>query len=121
MTTETAPAIDMDALNEVIGQLVSDYNAAMASALVYIGDRNRLFTAMDGAGTVTPNELASRTGQSSRYLLEWLSAMACSGYVEYDPETGRYTLYAGAGGAVSPRRDLALQPCERRLGDRDQA
>ncbi|HTT79364.1 MAG TPA: xanthine dehydrogenase family protein molybdopterin-binding subunit, partial [Stellaceae bacterium] len=27
---------------------------------------------------------------------------------QFDPETGRYTLYAGAGGAVSPRRDLAL-------------
>ncbi|HEV8030675.1 MAG TPA: xanthine dehydrogenase family protein molybdopterin-binding subunit [Stellaceae bacterium] len=26
---------------------------------------------------------------------------------EFDPATGRYTLYAGAGGAVSPRRDLA--------------
>jgi len=26
---------------------------------------------------------------------------------EYDPQSGRYTLYAGAGGAVSPRRDLA--------------
>jgi aerobic carbon-monoxide dehydrogenase large subunit len=26
----------------------------------------------------------------------------------YDAETGRYTLYAGAGGAVSPRRDLAM-------------
>ncbi len=27
---------------------------------------------------------------------------------EYDPETGKYTLHAGAGGAVSPRRDLAM-------------
>src|SRR4051794_28563965 len=27
---------------------------------------------------------------------------------EYEAETGRYTLHAGAGGAVSPRRDLAL-------------
>jgi carbon-monoxide dehydrogenase large subunit len=27
---------------------------------------------------------------------------------EFDAETGRYTLHAGAGGAVSPRRDLAL-------------
>jgi carbon-monoxide dehydrogenase large subunit len=26
---------------------------------------------------------------------------------EYDPQAERYTLYAGAGGAVSPRRDLA--------------
>ena len=27
---------------------------------------------------------------------------------DYDPATGRYTLYAGAGGVVSPRRDLAI-------------
>jgi carbon-monoxide dehydrogenase large subunit len=27
---------------------------------------------------------------------------------DYDPATGRYTLHAGAGGAVSPRRDLAI-------------
>ena len=27
---------------------------------------------------------------------------------DFDAETGRYTLYAGAGGAVSPRRDLAM-------------
>ncbi|HVB18164.1 MAG TPA: molybdopterin cofactor-binding domain-containing protein, partial [Stellaceae bacterium] len=27
---------------------------------------------------------------------------------DFDPETGRYTLYAGAGGAVSPKRDLAM-------------
>src|SRR5581483_3107983 len=26
---------------------------------------------------------------------------------EYDSETGKYTLHAGAGGAVTPRRDLA--------------
>lgn len=92
MTTETAPAIDLDSLHKVIGQLVSDYNAAMASALVYIGDRNGLFAALDGEGAVTPEELAAKTGQSSRYLREWLSAMACSGYVVYDPGSGRFTL-----------------------------
>jgi carbon-monoxide dehydrogenase large subunit len=27
---------------------------------------------------------------------------------EFDPQSARYTLYAGAGGAVSPKRDLAL-------------
>ncbi|HZS95082.1 MAG TPA: methyltransferase domain-containing protein [Chloroflexota bacterium] len=92
MATEVAPSIDMDTLQGVVGQLVSDYNAAMASALVYIGDRNGLFVALDGAGAVTPEELAATTGQSSRYLLEWLSAMACSGYVQYNPATGRFTL-----------------------------
>ncbi|MDQ2743829.1 MAG: class I SAM-dependent methyltransferase [Chloroflexota bacterium] len=92
MTTETAPAIDMNRLQQVVGSLMSDYNAAMASALIYIGDRNGLFTALDGAGAVTPDELATKTGQSARYLREWLSAMACSGYVQYDSESGTFTL-----------------------------
>lgn len=86
------PAIDMDTLHGVVGNLVSDYNAAMASALIYIGDRNGLFTAMAGAGPVTPETLAARTGQSVRYLEEWLSAMACSGYVKYDKAAGTFVL-----------------------------
>lgn len=90
MTTDTA--INMERLHKVVGALVSDYNAAMASALVYIGDRNGLFKAMDGAGAVTPEDLAARTRQAPRYLREWLSAMACAGYVEYDRDSGTFTL-----------------------------
>lgn len=92
MATDTTSTIDIEQLHRVVGSLVSDYNAATASALIYIGDRNGLFTAMDGAGPLTPEDLAGRTGQSPRYLREWLSAMACSGYVEYDPDTERFTL-----------------------------
>lgn len=92
MTTDIDTPIDAERLNAVIGSLVSDYNAAMASALVYIGDRNDLFTAMAQAGPLTPEDLAERTGQSARYITEWLSAMACSGYVEFDPGTERFTL-----------------------------
>jgi len=92
MTTEVAGTIDMDRLHNVVGSLVSDYNAAMSSALIYIGDRNHLFEAMAGAGALTPEELAERTGQSSRYLREWLSAMACAGYIEYDGVSGTFVL-----------------------------
>ncbi|HLJ66174.1 MAG TPA: class I SAM-dependent methyltransferase [Chloroflexota bacterium] len=92
MTTATAPTIDMERLHSVVGSLVSDYNAALASALVYIGDRNGLFASMAGAGAVTPEDLAAKTGQSPRYLREWLSAMACSGYVSYEPATGEFSL-----------------------------
>ncbi|HZU14733.1 MAG TPA: class I SAM-dependent methyltransferase [Chloroflexota bacterium] len=92
MTADTASAIDMETLHKVVGSLVADYNAAMASALIYIGDRNGLFEALNGAGWVTPDELASETGQSPRYLREWLSAMACSGYVQYDRVADRFCL-----------------------------
>jgi SAM-dependent methyltransferase len=82
----------MDALHQVVGSLVADYNAAMASALIHIGDRNGLFEALADSEPVTPEELGLRTGQSPRYLTEWLSAMACSGYVTYDSTNGRFTL-----------------------------
>jgi len=33
-----------------------------------------------------------RTGTAERYVREWLNQQAAGGYVEYDPESGRYTL-----------------------------
>jgi SAM-dependent methyltransferase len=47
---------------------------------------------MDGAGGMTPGELAERTGTSERYVREWLNAQAAGGYVEYDPSERRYSL-----------------------------
>lgn len=92
MTTETASAIDQGKLNEAIGRVLSDYLATMAGPLIYIGDRNGLFAAMDAAGPMTPETLADKSGQSARYVREWLGAMACSGHVEYEAGAGTYTL-----------------------------
>ena len=47
---------------------------------------------MAGAGSLTPVELARRSGVSERYVREWLNAQAAGGYVEYDPAGGGYTL-----------------------------
>lgn len=52
VTNDTATSVDMERLHKGVGSLVSDYNAAMARALVYIGDRNGLFTAMAGGESV---------------------------------------------------------------------
>jgi SAM-dependent methyltransferase len=41
---------------------------------------------------VTPAELAERTGCHERYLREWLSQQAASGYVDYDPEGRTFRL-----------------------------
>lgn len=88
----TATSLDQDKLNEAIGRVLGDYLATMVGPLIYIGDRNGLFAAMDGAGPVTPQALAEKVSQSARYLREWLGAMACSGHVEYDAAAGTYTL-----------------------------
>jgi 2-polyprenyl-3-methyl-5-hydroxy-6-metoxy-1,4-benzoquinol methylase len=51
-----------------------------------------LYRALAGAGGLSPAELAQRTGSAERYVREWLNAQAAGGYVEYDPDSGRYTL-----------------------------
>ena len=85
-------ALDEAKVQAFLGKAVTDCGATLSSALVVIGDRLGLYKAMRGAGPLTPEELAQRTGTSPRYIREWLLNQAAGGYVEYDPATERYTL-----------------------------
>lgn len=62
------------------------------AATVLIGDKLGLYKAMADGEPVTAEELAERTATDERYMREWLSAQAASGYVEYDPITDRFWL-----------------------------
>src|SRR5947209_9370290 len=76
---------------EFVGQAVGDFGALLTGALVVIGDKTGLFKALADAGSVTPAELAERSECHERYVREWLSGLAASGYVAYDDD-GRYRL-----------------------------
>ena len=41
---------------------------------------------------MTPAELATKTSVAERYAREWLSHQAASGYLEYEPASGKFTL-----------------------------
>ncbi len=90
-TVEQAP-LDMQKLEEFVFRAVDEVGATLNTALVVMGDRLGLYRALAGAGPLTPTELADKTGTAERYVREWLNAQAAGGYVEYDPESGRYTL-----------------------------
>jgi SAM-dependent methyltransferase len=92
MATETTPALDEAKVGEFVGRVVGELGATLNAGLVVIGDRLGLYKAMDGAGGLTPGELAERTGTSERYVREWLNAQAAGGYVDYDPGERRYSL-----------------------------
>src|ERR1700728_2664874 len=95
MTTIDQPTtVDMDKLMGFVFRAVDEVGATLNCALVVMGDKLGLYRALAGAGPLTPGELASRTGTAERYVREWLNAQAAGGYVEYDPETARYTLPA---------------------------
>ncbi|MGH7916000.1 MAG: methyltransferase domain-containing protein [Candidatus Binataceae bacterium] len=92
-------SMDIEKAKKVAQEVVGDVASVMHGALCYIGDRLGLFRSMMDAGAVTVDQLAERTGLSSRYLREWLGAMAAAHYVEYDGAAGTYFLtpeYAAA-------------------------
>ncbi len=57
-----------------------------------IGDRLGLFKSLAREGPATSLELAERMHVNERYTREWLSAMACAGYLEYDSSSHRFIL-----------------------------
>lgn len=87
-----ASAVDEDRVMEFLIKVVGDAAAGMCALSVAIGDRLGLYTAMAGAGPVTSEELAARTGLVERYVREWLAAQVVSDYVEFDPTNATYNL-----------------------------
>src|SRR6201997_4585049 len=79
-------------LNELMGRLVGDLGAAIAGASVLLGDRLGLYKAMADGSPVTSSELAEKTGLHERYVREWLSGQAASGYIDYDSENDVFSL-----------------------------
>lgn len=86
-----APA-EPTALDLFMGKMLADVGAAMAGATVMMGDRLGLYRAMQQAGAVDAASLARATGTSERLVAEWLAAQATSGYVQFDPGTGMFSL-----------------------------
>jgi SAM-dependent methyltransferase len=84
-------ALDEAKLNDFMGRFVGDLGAVMHAATIVVGDQLGLYKGLaEGASDV--DTLARRTETDPRYLREWLSAQAASGYVQYDPATERFSL-----------------------------
>jgi 2-polyprenyl-3-methyl-5-hydroxy-6-metoxy-1,4-benzoquinol methylase len=76
--------IDISVVQRFAGKVLADLTAQQMGPLSAVADRLGLFQSLADVGPVTANEFAQRTGFNERYIREWLSAMACHGYVHYD-------------------------------------
>jgi SAM-dependent methyltransferase len=85
-------AIDEAKLNAFMGNFVHDIGAVMHAATVVVGDQLGLYKALAKGPPAQVEELAQRTETDPRYLREWLSAQAASGYVSYDPASQCFSL-----------------------------
>ena len=75
-----------DKIKSLFEKVITYSGISMSMGLVYIGQKIGLFKAMAGAGSLTSQEIASRSGTVERYVREWLINQVASGFVEYDPK-----------------------------------
>jgi|SRR6187551_2046195 hypothetical protein len=88
-----AMEIDEERLNSFMGKMIGDVGAAMNASLMLIGDKLGLYKALARGGEMNPAALAQAIGTAERYVREWLSAQADSGYVETTPHRASSRCY----------------------------
>jgi hypothetical protein len=112
LTAEDEPKAEELAANLFMACL-----ATMELANVELGVRLGLYEALEGAGAVTPGELAARAGIAQRYAQEWLEQQAVAGIVEVADATApaaarRFTLpNAHAHVLLDDDSDACMKPC----------
>ncbi len=94
-----APTIDIEKARKTAEQLFGLLSGAMVSAMIYLGDRLGLYQALNGAGAVTTEELARKTGLHERWIREWIHGQAAANLIDYKGD-GRF--------ALSPETALVL-------------
>jgi SAM-dependent methyltransferase len=109
-TTHEPTTLDPEKLMGFVFRAVDEVGATLNTALVVMGDKLGLYRAMAGAGPLTAAELAERTGTTERYVREWLNAQAAGGYVEYEPDSGRYVLPPEQATALTDEASPAYLP-----------
>jgi 2-polyprenyl-3-methyl-5-hydroxy-6-metoxy-1,4-benzoquinol methylase len=72
--------------------MVVELGAAANAALVLIGDKLGLYRTLAEHGPMNAEELAEKTSTHERYIREWLSAQAASGYIDYDEAADKFSV-----------------------------
>lgn len=72
--------------------MVVELGAAANAALVLIGDKLGLYRALAEHGPMNAEKLAEKTSTHERYIREWLSAQAASGYIDYDETADKFSV-----------------------------
>ncbi len=86
--------LDQQKVQDLVGKMIGELSAGYGGVMASLGDRLGLYKAMRGAGPLSSQELAKRSGCAERYVREWLNAQAAGGYVVYHAKSGTYELTA---------------------------
>jgi SAM-dependent methyltransferase len=113
--SQNSPPIDSDELRAYSFRVWNYKQGEMVSLMIHLGDRLGIYQSMEGAGPLSPTELAARTGLQERWLLEWLRGQAAAGLLDYTSESsenegpGRFELTpVGAAVLADEEKSLAF-------------
>jgi SAM-dependent methyltransferase len=84
--------INEEKVKALYEKVITYSGISMSMGMVYIGQKIGLFKAIANAGPLSCEEIAARSGTIERYVREWLINQVASGFVDYDPQTEKYTL-----------------------------
>lgn len=84
--------VNQQKLDALVGRLIGEISAGYGGVMVGLGDKLGLYKAMAGAGPLSSQEVARRSGCAERYVREWLNSQVAGGYVDYHPVSRTYEL-----------------------------
>jgi SAM-dependent methyltransferase len=88
----TTAAVDQARLDQFMEKLVGYMTGAAMCVGMWLGDELGFYTAMTGAGPMTAEALATKTGCHTRLVREWLDSQAAAGLLAYDEAADTYEL-----------------------------
>jgi len=86
--------VDQGRIEELMGKLIGYMTGSTMCLSMWIGDELGLYRAMAGAGPLSADAVAQRTGCNPRLVREWLDSQAAGGLVVYDADADSYRLGA---------------------------
>jgi 2-polyprenyl-3-methyl-5-hydroxy-6-metoxy-1,4-benzoquinol methylase len=87
----TSEKIDIERTKKTAEHVFEVLGGALVSGMIYLGDRMGLYQALNGAGAITSEGLARKTGLHERWIREWLYGQAAASLIDYKGE-GRFEL-----------------------------
>ena len=83
----TSAKIDIEKATKTAEHVLGLLGGAVVSGMIHLGDRMGLYRTMSGAGALTSDELARKTGLHERWVREWLYGQAAANLVDYKGES----------------------------------
>jgi hypothetical protein len=78
--------IDVEKTQKFAQEVFSHLAGALVSGMIHLGERMGLYRALNGAGPLTSEELARKTGLNERWVREWLYQQAAANVIDYRGE-----------------------------------